>query len=72
MYLKEIKIVINNNKKILKIVNRLISTNKNSNYSNRGKKRKKEKKNQTQLQNKVKYKNNRCFSWISAVSVFSL
>jgi len=44
MYLKEIKIVINNNKKILKIVNRLISTNKNSNYSNRGKKRKKEKK----------------------------
>ena len=32
----------------------------------------KKKKNQNKLQNKSKYKNNKCFSWVSAVSILSL
>jgi len=38
----------------------------------RGKKKKKRKKIQKKLQNKSKYKNSICFSWVPAVSVLSL
>ena len=49
------------------------SANKVNNYNRGWKKRKKKKKKiQKNLQNKSKHKNNKCFSWVTAVRVFSL
>ena len=47
-----------------------LSANKVNNYNRSGKKRKNEKKIQKNLQNKSKNKNNKCFSWVTAVRVF--
>ena len=50
---------------------RFHSANKIDNYNLCGEK-KKRKKIQNNLQNKSKYKNNKCFSWVTAVRVLSL
>ena len=54
------------NKKLKSLI-RFHSTNKINNY-NRGRK----KKIQKNLQSKSKHKNNKCFSWVTAVRVLSL
>ena len=59
-------------KKKLKSLVRFHSANKINNYNRGGKKEKKRKKIQTNLQNKSKHKNNKCFSWVTAVRVLSL
>ena len=56
-------------KKKLKSLIRFHSANKIDN--NRGGKKKK-KKIQKNLQNKSKHKNNKCFSWVTAVRILSL
>ena len=60
-------------KKKLESLIRFHSANKIDNY-NRGEKEegKKEKKIQKNLQNKSKHKNNKCVSWVTAVSVLSI
>jgi len=55
--------------KIKKSLIRFCRANKIDNYNREGEK---EKKNQKNLQNKSKHKNNKCFSWVSAVRVLSL
>jgi len=50
---------------------RFHSANKIDNRAGRGK-GEKEKKSEKNLQNKSKHKNNRCFSWVTAVRVLSL
>jgi len=57
--------------KKLKILIRFHNAYKIDNY-NRGGKEKREKKVQKNLQNKSKHKNNKCFSWVTAVGVLSL
>jgi len=64
--------LINNNNKKLKSL-RFHSANKTNNYNRGGRKGKKKKKIiQKNLQNKSKHKNNKCFSWVTAVTVLSL
>ena len=58
-------------KKQAQKLNWICSANKIDNY-NRGGKKKREKKIQKILQNKSKNKNNKCFSWVTAVRVLSL
>ena len=53
-------------KSIIKSINRFNSTNKINDYNRGGKKI------QKQLSKKLKYKNNKCHAWISAVSILSL
>ena len=63
------------NKKTLKNLNSFHSANKIDNYNRvwEGEiKNEKKKKIQRKLQNKSKYMNNTCFTWVSAVSVLSL
>ena len=60
--------------KKLKILIEFLSANKIDNY-NRGERKetkKKERKIQKNLQNTSKIKNNKCFSWVTAVRVLSL
>ena len=60
-------------KKKLKSLIRFHSANKIDNYNRRRKKRiKKKKKIQKNVQNKSKHKNDKCFSWVTAVRVLSL
>ena len=60
-------------KKKLKSLIGFLSVNKIDNYNSGGKKReKKRKKIRKNLQNKSKHKNNKCFSLVTAVRVFSL
>ena len=70
--------VYNNNKKMwlrrkkkLKSLIRFHNANKVDNYNRGGggKRKKKEKKIQKNLQNTSKHKNNKCFSWVTAVTV---
>ena len=58
-------------KKKLKSLIRFHSANKIDTY-NRGRRKEKKKKIQKNLQNKSKHKNNKCFSWVTAVRVLSL
>ena len=60
-------------KKQLKSLIRFHSVNKINNYNRgSGKRKKVKKKIQKNLQNKSKHKNNKCFSWVTAVRVLSL
>ena len=56
--------------KKLKSLIKVHSANKIDNYNRVGEK--KEKKTQKKLQDKSKYKKNKCISWVSAVSIFPL
>ena len=67
-----IKNVTEEKKKKEQTLIRFHSANKIDNYNRWGEKRRKEKKIQKNLQNKSKYKNNKCFSWVTAVRVLSL
>ena len=58
--------------KELKILVRFHSTNKINNYNRAGWGGGKKKKIQKNLQNMSKHKNNKCFSWVTAVRVLSL
>ena len=59
-------------KKTLKSLIIFHSANKIGNYTGGGgAAKKKKKKIPKKLQNKLKYKNNKCFSWVSAVSILS-
>ena len=58
-------------KKKLQSLIGFLSANKIDNRAGRGK-GEKEKKSEKNLQNKSKHKNNRCFSWVTAVRVLSL
>ena len=58
-------------KKKLKSLVRVHSANKIDNY-NRGRRKEKNEKKNPNLQNTSKYKNNKCFSWVTAVRVLSV
>ena len=59
------------NKKLKSLI-RFHSANKIDNYNREGEKENKKKKIQRNLKNKSKNKNNKCFSWVTAVGVLSL